>query len=82
MFWRSRSRIFATLAAIRRASSLLSDLADSLTAVISSRVRSCTPHIAVGLSFQRAAVAESPARKRLGPVRGRSLTLRVSPSAE
>ena len=48
----------------------------SLTAVIFSRVRSCTPHIAVGLSFQGAAVAESPARKRLGPLQGRSLTLR------
>ncbi len=53
-----------------------------LTAAISSRVRSCTPHIAVGLSFQRAAVAEPPARKQLDLVRGRSLTLRVSPSAE
>jgi hypothetical protein len=54
----------------------------SLTVVISSRVRSCTPRIAVGPSFQREEVAEPPAHKRLGLVRGRSLTLRVSPSAE
>ncbi len=45
-------------------------------------MRSCTLRTAVGLSFRRAAVAESPARRRLGPVRGHSLTLRVLPTAE
>ena len=57
-------------------------LARSVTAVISSRVRSYRPHSAVGLSFRRAAVAESHARNRLDLVRGRSLMLRVSPNAE
>jgi hypothetical protein len=69
-------------AAIRRAFILAQGLARSVTAVISSRVRSYTPHSVVGLSFRRAAVAEPHARKRLDLVRGRSLTPRVSPSAE
>jgi len=78
---RNSSGNLAKLAAIRRASSReLFGL--SLTALISSRVRSYTPRIAVDLSFQRVAVAEPRARKRLGLVRGRSLTLRVSPNAE
>ena len=45
-------------------------------------MRSYTPRSAVGLSFRRAAVVEPHARKRLDLVRGRSLTPRVSPSAE
>jgi hypothetical protein len=73
----------AMFAALRpRALSRVGSLVRSFTASISSRAHSCTLHTAAGLSFQKAEAAAPRAHKQLGLVLGRSLTLRVSPSAE